>query len=366
MPDLGGAHAARLAILDQRHVGRGAADVERQDVLEAGILGDPHRAGDAAGRPGHQQCDGMLFRFVRRHQAAIRPQQRQAAVHFDLLELRAQVADIAADDRAHRGIGDGGQRALIFLHLGQHDMAERERDIGQDLRRQLGDAQLVRGVEIGIDQRDGERLDAHPFERLERSANVGIVGRTELLSLRADAALDLDRVLQPRHRFWLGPDDPAGEAAGDEAARDLHNLAIALGRDETDARALAFEHGIGGNRGAVQEIVDVRRRQTSLGAQRLDAIENAFRAVVRGRGCLVSPEIPGVVAEQQQIGERAADVDAHAVAHSQNSLISARGNPPARLVIPGSGRPITPVSHVTAAIMRSSESPVATPLRWRR
>ena len=47
----------RLAVLDQRDVGRGAAHVEGQQVREARLLGDPERAGDAAGRPGHQQVD---------------------------------------------------------------------------------------------------------------------------------------------------------------------------------------------------------------------------------------------------------------------------------------------------------------------
>ncbi len=166
MADLGGAHAARLAILDQRDVGRGAPDVERQDILEAGMFRHPQRAGDAARGPRHQQRDRLLLGLFRRHQPAVRAQQREPALHLDLLELAAQIADVAADDGAHRGIGDRGQRALIFLHLGQNLVAERDRHVGQDLGRQLGHRQLVRAVEIGVDQRDGQGHDRPALCRL--------------------------------------------------------------------------------------------------------------------------------------------------------------------------------------------------------
>ena len=58
--DRGGAHRnvadrrltpqSRLAVHDQRDVCRGAADVDRQQVREAGLHRDPERAGDAASR----------------------------------------------------------------------------------------------------------------------------------------------------------------------------------------------------------------------------------------------------------------------------------------------------------------------------
>ncbi len=75
MPDIGGPLAARLKIFDQRHVGRGTADVERQDILQPRVFRHPQRAGDAACGAGHQYVDRMLLRLGRGHQSAVRTQQ---------------------------------------------------------------------------------------------------------------------------------------------------------------------------------------------------------------------------------------------------------------------------------------------------
>ena len=91
MADFGGPLAAGLQIFNQGHVGAGAADVERQDVLDAGIAAHPDGAGDAAGRTRHQDADRMLFGLFRAHQAAIRPEQRQLARHAFLGQTVAQV-----------------------------------------------------------------------------------------------------------------------------------------------------------------------------------------------------------------------------------------------------------------------------------
>jgi hypothetical protein len=77
--------------------------------------------------------------------------------------------------RAHRGIDDGGQRALVFPHLGQHDVAERHRHAGQDLGGQLAHTLLMRAVKIGVHQANGQRLDALRHELLQLAADVRVV-----------------------------------------------------------------------------------------------------------------------------------------------------------------------------------------------
>ena len=49
-------------VLHQRDVGGGAAHVEGEEVSEAGLLGDPGRAGDAAGRAGQQHVHRVVGR----------------------------------------------------------------------------------------------------------------------------------------------------------------------------------------------------------------------------------------------------------------------------------------------------------------
>ena len=62
----------RLVVLDDRHVGRGAADVDGEDVPVAGELGHVDRAEDAGGRPGEQHGHRPLGGGRVLHDAAVR------------------------------------------------------------------------------------------------------------------------------------------------------------------------------------------------------------------------------------------------------------------------------------------------------
>ena len=179
-----------------------------------------------------------------------------------------------------------------------------------------------------------------------------------------------ERVDQRGERFGLGPDDPPGKAPRDEAARDLHDLAIPLGDDQPDPRALALEHGVGRDRRAVEEDLDVGRGDIRLGAHRRHAVEDPDRTVGGRRRRLVPPETPRLLLQQQQVGEGSADVDAQTIAHacSPFSTIGGRddGKRPALETMPGSGRPMIGVSHFAASISASRSRPVAMPERSSR
>ena len=69
--DRGLAADRRLAVLAQGDVGRRAAHVEGEDVVEAGLARDEERAGDAAGRPGEHAVDRVARRLPRRHQTGV-------------------------------------------------------------------------------------------------------------------------------------------------------------------------------------------------------------------------------------------------------------------------------------------------------
>ena len=269
------ARPPRFEVLDQRDVGRGATDVEGQDVLQARVAPDPERTRDAAGRAGHQQRDRMLLGLLAAHQAAVGAEQRDAALHPGLAELGAQAADVAPHDRADGGVGDRGQGALVFLHLGQHDVAERDRRAGHDLGGESPDAGLVVTVEIGVHQADGDGLDAAGLQRLERGAGGRLVEAEHLVPLSVDATVDFERVLQRCQRYRLGPNDPAGQAAWDKAACDLENMLIPSGDDQADAGALALQHCVGRDGGAVEQCLDLGGRDAGSGADRGDSGQDA-------------------------------------------------------------------------------------------
>src|SRR5262249_47497429 len=55
---------------------------------------------------------------------------------------------------------------------------------------------------------------------------------------------------------------------------------------------------------------DVRERHACFRAERLHALDDAARGVVRGRGDLVDRDPPLLLVDEDQVGERAADIDA--------------------------------------------------------
>ena len=267
--DRGGAHRhvadrrlapqARHAIADERDVGRGAADVDGQQVRKSGLQRDPERAGDAARGTRHQEVHRVILGRGRGGQAAVRTQDVQLHVAGPGGELVREVADVALHHRPHVGIRDGRHRALVLLHL-RHDLGgERHRHARQHRARDLADAPLVRVVREGIDERDGERLDLRVLQFRERIAQRRLVERPHHGAARIHALVGLDGERQRRHRQRLVVDHPAAEAARHVGAGDLQHLAVAFRRHEADFRAGARQHGVGRDGRAVHHVVDRAR-----------------------------------------------------------------------------------------------------------
>ena len=185
------------------------------------------------------------------------------------VELALQVVHVLLHARAHVGVGDRRHGALVLLHLGHDFRRERHRDVRQHLLGDLPDAALVRVVGEGVDQRDGERLDASSRRaRAGPSRSFASSSWCTTSPCALDALVGLDRQRERRHRQRLVVDDPAAEAARHEAARDLQHLPVALGRHEADACAGAGQHGVGGDRRAVHHVLDLFRRDARAACRR--------------------------------------------------------------------------------------------------
>ena len=65
---------------------------------------------------------------------------------------------------------------------------------------------------------------------------------------------------------------------------DFVDAAEAFGHEEPGPHAFAFEQRVGADRGAVTEKADVGARAHALRDQRLDALQDGPRRVVRRRG----------------------------------------------------------------------------------
>ncbi len=102
-----------------RHVGRGAAHVEADDLVEPAHLRRAHRADDAAGRARQDRI--LALEAPRIGKAAIRLHEQQPRP----AELAGDAVDIAAQDGREIGVDDGGVAAAHQLHQRAHLMARR-------------------------------------------------------------------------------------------------------------------------------------------------------------------------------------------------------------------------------------------------
>ena len=299
---------ARHAVEDQRDIGGGAAHVEREQILVAGLPGNPERTGDAAGGAAHQYVDRRVSAGLDRGQPAVRAQDVKVRIDLALRQLLLEVADVDLDHGRYVGVGDRGDRALVLVHLRQDLGRDRDRDAGHDLVGDLADPLLVDAAGIGVHQANGQRFDPARLELGKLLTQIVFVQPAYHIAARAGALLGLDGELQRRQRFGLGPDDPAGEDAGHEGTGDLQHLPVALGGHETDAGALPFQDGVGRDRGAVHHVGDRGRLDARVIAHSLDAIEHANRGILRSGRHFRAIGAAARFVDQQEIGERPADV----------------------------------------------------------
>jgi hypothetical protein len=128
-----------------------------------------------------------------------------------------QVGHVARDLRANVGVDDGGLGALVFLHLRHHVAGHGDRRIAEHLTGDLGRAALVRRVDVGIDEADGQRLDAAAgVQGFEVRAQRCLVQRRHHLPVGADTLFRTDGQLQRCQQRTLDEGHPAAEPTGAE------------------------------------------------------------------------------------------------------------------------------------------------------
>ena len=215
-------------------------------------------------------------------QPAVRLHQQQARRNAGAVEPLAQRAQIGRDDRHHIGVDDRGRGALVFLDLGQHDL---ERDAQRQARRLARDRllqhRLVHRIGERVDQAHRDRLDLLGQQRVDGAFGVGGVERTLDAATVVDALVDHLAQIALDQRRRLGPGEVV-ELRHPQGA-DLQHVAEALGGDQPDARALVLQDGVGGDRGAVANLLDRGAAQAGLGENLAQAVDDRLRVVVDAR-----------------------------------------------------------------------------------
>ena len=185
---------------------------------------------------------------------------------------------------------------------------------------------LVRRVGEGVDEADGDGVDAFGEQAVHRGARVVCVERLlhparrvdPLVDHGAEVALDQRRRLLPREVVEPGHPQVA----------DLEYVAEAPRADQPGAGPLALQQRVARDRGAVHDLGDGGAVGAVLGDEGGDALHDRPRVVVDAGGNLARRH-RAVFGEENDIGEGAPDIDADAVcAHAPLSGGSLSGGPP--------------------------------------
>ncbi len=162
-------------------------------------LGRPRELGagdDACRRTREQRLVRMTGTERNPHQSAVRLHQeflrRSYAARIEpLFETVQIVGDAGPDVR----VDDRGGKPRVFANDGQHLARDRDAAIGRLVRYDFGGAPLVRRIDEGEQEADGDRLCSLANQVAHRSAQCLLVERSDDLALVIEAFDDLFREL---------------------------------------------------------------------------------------------------------------------------------------------------------------------------
>ncbi len=313
--DLGSQLAFELSCV-VRHIGGGAAHVEADDPVVAGLLRGADHADDASGRPGE---DGVLAAEAGGFaQAAVGLEEHQP----DPVEAGGDLVDVPAEDGREAGVDDRGvapgdepdQRADL---VGAADLGEAR------LPGRLRDGPFVRGVAVAVHQDDGGAAQA-----------LG-VGGAQLFAYGAElqgpygAAVGVDAFGDLDHPLVDGPgqDDVPVEEARPVLVGDPQRVPEALG-DQQDGRfAPPLQQGVGGDGGAHPDGGDPVGGHRFTGLQAEEQPDSGDSRVVVAAGVVgeeLAGDQPAVGAAAHDVGEGAAPVDPELPASGHGAIVCPR------------------------------------------
>ena len=271
--------------------------------------------GRPGGRAGQQRERGAARHLGGRRDPAVGLHDQQDAAEPQRVEALGQRGHVAADDRADVGVEHRRARARVVADLREQVVRRGHVRVGELSADDLQRAPLVRRVLRRVQEGDRHGLHAVLAQRRSRRPHGRLVELAEHLPLRADALGDAVGPLARRERARRRQAVVVRRRA--RAVAQAQRVAEALGHERAGAGAVAGERRVRRDGRAVDDEVDrgheLGERHAEPIGDLLQAADEALRRVVRRRARLVH-ELDGV-AEDEEVGERAADVDAEPVAH---------------------------------------------------
>ena len=297
-------------------VRRRPAHVEREDAVEARVGRDERRAADTAGRAGQDGLHRVLAGRLEAHQPAVRAHDLDRRPHVRGGEAVADVRQVLLERRGDVRVHQRRHGALVLAELGQDLGRDRERQVGRDGRGDLGDDPLVAPVGVGVEQADGQRLDPVGHELLDGGADGGLVDRLDDRPVGARPLGHLADVARVGQRLGLLVHHEPEQRPRRPGLREVEDVPESLRHDEAAERSAALQDGVRGDRGAVEDRVEVGKADARALGGEADPLDHADGLVQRRARRLRQPDALGVAVVEDDVRERPADVHAEAIGHA--------------------------------------------------
>ena len=311
-PPVGGDRS--LTLDDERHVGARAAHVEGDEIA---VFEDPARVAcrrHPAGRPRQDSTGGEPDRVGHSRESAVRLHDQDRPGVARLGQALGEALEVALQHRADVRVDHGRADPLELLDLGEHLGGERHVHPGQGADERLGGDALVLRRAVGVQIAHRHRLDLLGGEGANGRAQRGTPERRRHDAVSPDALAHRQAQMARHQRIRRGLAKRVAVVL--ESLAHLQDVAMPLGGEQAEPRALALEQRIGRDRGSVDDTIGGAKKRSPLNAERagkqLQSGEHADRLIPRCRGGL-GDRNTAVVVDGDEIGERAAHVDADAI-----------------------------------------------------
>ena len=291
---------------DQGELRGRPAHVEGDEVGVARELAVRRGHEGAGGRPGFDHAHGEAGHRLRGGDAAAGLHHEEPPGIVERPERLLEPPEVVAHRGHHVGVDDGRRGALVLADDGRDLRREADRDLRRLLADDLGGALLVRRVDVGVQEADGDRRDAVPEEPPDGRPQAALVERHEHLAVEGDPLGDL-------------PDPGAGDQRGGlldlEVVQlvallpaDDQDVAEAARRQEGDVPALPLDDDVRAERRPVHGLDEVGPAEPRAGDQLPEPLHACPGRIIRRREALAGEEA-AVVGLEREVGERSADVE---------------------------------------------------------
>ena len=293
----------------QRALRGGASHVERQQVGKPElppVVGGHQRSGGGAG---FQRPHRKAPRRLRHDRSPRRRHHVQPPAEAELRESPLEPFDVAVEHRLGVGVHRRRGPALVLAHVPEDLGRAGDVQVGELGAHELARRGLVYRIGVGVQEADGERLDAGGFDEVAhgRPGALGVQG-LDHLSVVTYPLRNLPAQAPRNER--IGPCEPEVEQVVALLEAHVEDVAEPRGDQHAGLRTPTFDDRVGDQGGAVGDGLDFRHGHVLAPEEGGGAFDHRNGWVGRRGEALRHRDLAAALVEQREVGERPADVDA--------------------------------------------------------